>query len=33
MGWEPPADQIALGERLVKEYGIQRKTSCTTCHR
>lgn len=33
MGWEPPADQLALGERLVREYRIQRKTSCTTCHR
>jgi hypothetical protein len=28
-----PNNQKELGRRLVKEYGIQRKTSCTTCHR
>src|SRR6185295_17755566 len=31
--YEPPADQLALGTRLVKEYGIQTRTSCSTCHR
>ena len=29
----PPADQATVGERLVKEYGIQGLTSCSTCHR
>ena len=29
----PPADQLALGRRLVKEYRIQSLTSCSTCHR
>ncbi len=31
--WQPPADQLALGRRLVKEYGIRPRTDCTTCHR
>jgi len=31
--YEPPADQVALGSRLVKEYGIHTRTSCSTCHR
>jgi len=29
----PPADQVALGTRLVAAYQIQRLTSCSTCHR
>ena len=29
----PPADQVALGRRLVAEYQIQKLTSCSTCHR
>jgi hypothetical protein len=29
----PPADQMALGKRLVAEYRIQKLTSCSTCHR
>ena len=29
----PPANQLELGERLVAEYGIERLTSCSTCHR
>jgi hypothetical protein len=33
MGYEPPADQAALGRRLVAEYNIQSLTSCSTCHR
>jgi len=36
MDWQPAADQIALGQRLVKEYKIQSPTyltSCSTCHR
>jgi hypothetical protein len=31
--YEPPADQMALGKRLVAEYRIQKLTSCSTCHR
>jgi Cytochrome c7 and related cytochrome c len=33
MDYSPPADQIALGQKLVKEYRIQNLTSCSTCHR
>jgi hypothetical protein len=33
LAWRPPADQRAQGERLVAEYGIQSKTSCSVCHR
>ncbi len=33
MAWEPPADRLALGEKLVKEYKIQRLTDCSVCHR
>lgn len=32
MDYEPPADQLALGCKLVKEYGIDSMTSCSTCH-
>ena len=28
-----PANQLAMGRRLVAEYHIQRLTSCSTCHR
>jgi hypothetical protein len=31
--YQPPADQLALGRRLVNEYKIQSLTNCTTCHR
>jgi hypothetical protein len=33
MDYEPPADQLALGHRLVEEYAIRRLTSCSACHR
>ncbi len=36
MKYEPPADQISLGQKLVKEYGIKDPvsiTSCSVCHR
>jgi len=36
MTYQPPADQIALGRRLVKQYGIadpRHLTSCSVCHR
>jgi hypothetical protein len=31
--YSPPADQIALGQKLLQEYQIQKLTSCSTCHR
>ena len=31
--WEPPADQIEQGRKLVQEYGLKPRTSCSTCHR
>lgn len=31
--YQPPPDQEALGNRLVKEYKVQKLTNCTTCHR
>ncbi len=33
MDWQPPADQLALGRRLVKEYNVRSLTDCYTCHR
>ena len=33
MDWRPPPNQEELGLRLVHEYAIQSKTSCSTCHR
>jgi len=36
MAYEPPADQIALGLRLKKEYNVANRehmTSCSVCHR
>lgn len=33
MEYQPPADQVALGTKLVEEYKIQSLTSCSTCHR
>jgi hypothetical protein len=35
MAWEPPKDQIAFGQRLVKEYQIRvpQLTNCSICHR
>jgi hypothetical protein len=33
MAWEPPADQLEQGKRLVAEYGAHPRTSCSTCHR
>jgi len=31
--WEPPPNQLEVGTRLVEEYGIRPRTSCSTCHR
>jgi hypothetical protein len=33
MDYVPPANQMEVGERLVKAYQIQSLTSCSTCHR
>jgi hypothetical protein len=35
MDWEPPGDQLALGESLIKEYHIDKSklTNCSICHR
>lgn len=33
MAYEPPADQLELGQRLVAEYRIKSLTDCITCHR
>jgi hypothetical protein len=33
MDWQPPADQIALGQELMQQYKIERLTSCSVCHR
>ncbi len=33
MNWQPPADQIAMGRKLVQEYHIYSETTCSTCHR
>jgi len=33
MDWQPPSDQIALGQKLVQQYKIEILTSCSVCHR
>jgi hypothetical protein len=35
MEWQPPADQVAQGQRLVQEYNIQvsKLQNCSICHR
>jgi hypothetical protein len=33
MNYQPPSDQLALGEKLVNQYKIRKLTSCSTCHR
>ena len=33
MGYEPMKSQSELGAELVREYAIESKTSCSTCHR
>jgi len=33
MGYNPPVPQSVIGPQLVKEYGINSLTSCSTCHR
>jgi len=31
--YQPPANQLELGRRIVKDYKIQKLTNCSTCHR
>jgi hypothetical protein len=31
--YQPPADQLALGGQLAKDYKVKSLTSCSTCHR
>jgi hypothetical protein len=33
IAYEPPSEQLALGRRLVQEYGVQTRLGCSTCHR
>lgn len=33
VAYEPPADQRELGAKLLAEYDIRPRTSCSTCHR
>lgn len=33
MDYRPRENQLALGQRLIKEYDIRPSTSCSTCHR
>jgi Cytochrome c7 and related cytochrome c len=33
MDWQPPSNQIALGQKLVQQYKIESLTSCSVCHR
>jgi hypothetical protein len=33
MGYRPSVPQSEIGPRLVREYGIQSLTNCSTCHR
>jgi hypothetical protein len=33
MEYVAPADQVALGAKLIQEYQIRKLTSCSTCHR
>jgi hypothetical protein len=33
MGWQPPANVDELQRQLAREYHVQSKTDCSTCHR
>jgi hypothetical protein len=33
VAYAPPADQVELGRRLVRDYQVQTRTGCSTCHR
>jgi hypothetical protein len=32
VSYQPPANQVEVGRRLVAEYGIQKLQSCSICH-
>jgi hypothetical protein len=31
--WQPPADRVALAEKLMTEYNVRSALDCSTCHR
>jgi hypothetical protein len=33
MSYEPPANQLEIGQRLVAEHRIRKMTDCNACHR
>ena len=33
VAYQAPSDQLELGRRLIKEYGVETRTGCSTCHR
>jgi hypothetical protein len=33
MAYQPPANQIALGQQLAKQYDVKARIDCSTCHR
>jgi hypothetical protein len=33
IAYEPPADQLEQGRKLIREYNIHTRVSCSTCHR
>lgn len=33
LGWESSRDPVMLGQELIKEYGINPREDCSTCHR
>lgn len=33
MDWTSPPDQMAVGAKLLREYKVQKRTDCYTCHR
>jgi hypothetical protein len=33
VAYEPPADQLEQGRKLIREYNIHTRVSCSTCHR
>jgi hypothetical protein len=33
VAWQPPPDQVKRGRELMREYKIERLTSCSVCHR
>lgn len=33
LAWKPEGDPAELGRKLIQEYGVHTRTSCSTCHR